>query len=287
MLAPEHEPFVFKGSSHEDAIHVQQELRLKFSMHVMLGVLDIQPNRLLKAMRQTIDEGVHNIAWERQYTPMHMAAEVNAFQVVEFLVALGVDVEARDFKGRTAANIAHARNNTECLEVLAQFGTSAIHSTRRHQCPRRSDVPVPALVTPSVAATMRRAQREEEGRSLQRAMPVLVGLVCEQEKLHQPEAKALLELVAVRGNPRVLVPQKWTTPTHMAVVLGNTQLLCLLLALRAEPSSVDSAARTPLHLAALTQQWSCFHVLRAVCHRCGPNLAVDIQNPPSRVHSFQ
>mmetsp|Transcript_102168 Transcript_102168/g.286357 ORF Transcript_102168/g.286357 Transcript_102168/m.286357 type:complete len:316 (+) Transcript_102168:140-1087(+) len=99
--------------------------RLKTALRESSKFLEMQPEKVRDTIRHVMDIGWHNITWRRDYTALHLVAEHGCAEVVPLLVALGADPAMKDKKGRTAQDIAMAKEHprvVEALEKVAALG---------------------------------------------------------------------------------------------------------------------------------------------------------------------
>jgi len=97
---------------------MQDAEALKVGLGQLAEIVDLGPEQLRNTVLQVLELGWDKITWNRQYTALHLAVELNRPDVVRLLVALGADMTVRDWKKRTAMDVAISRKREACVEVL-------------------------------------------------------------------------------------------------------------------------------------------------------------------------
>ena len=103
-------------------------------------------------MRVLLDAGAEiNGVNEADFTALHGAAFRGLNEVIEYLVAQGADIDARDFRGRTAYRMAEGSKQSfqfqawpETAELLASLGANTRLGIPGTVQERLRDVPVDA-----------------------------------------------------------------------------------------------------------------------------------------------
>lgn len=162
-------------------------------------------------------------------TALHRGAERGCPQVIEVLVALGANPNARDEAGRTPLDLAVGAEEPLTIDAL-------LHAGARDCAP----------------GTLMRAGEKGSVQALRR-------LAAEQPRALAGDGRTLLHLVAVTDAADLVPPllragvpvgaadpQGWT-PLHFAAAQGQAALVQALLAAGANPNTADQEGRTPLH----------------------------------------
>lgn len=84
----------------------------------MLKFVELEPRCLMESVRHIVQQGWSNITWAKQYTALHLAAELGRADAVPLLFALRGDPETKDTRGRTPLQVAESCRNWDCAEAL-------------------------------------------------------------------------------------------------------------------------------------------------------------------------
>jgi ankyrin repeat protein len=181
-------------------------------------------------------------------TPLHLAAQLGAVEVMEFLIEHGADVNARDGRGLTPLHEAVSNEHLQAAEMLLDRGADAnarsefgcpLHLAARHSHPE--------IVELLLARRADVDSRDARGLSpLDVAIQGCGGL--------EPNAArtAMVATLLRAGADRRSTPGK-TPPLHRAVAEGDVEVAGLLIAHGADTRQFDENGLTPLHLAVSRQ----------------------------------
>ena len=59
-----------------------------------------------------------------EYTPLHLAAQLNQIEIAQMLINFGADADAQDVSNRTPLHIANDYNHAAVLLILLKCGAS-------------------------------------------------------------------------------------------------------------------------------------------------------------------
>ncbi len=78
-----------------------------------------------------IDFGANvNVAGSKQYTPLHIAVQVDSCEMIQLLVQNGADMSLEDKYGRTPIELAKGRGKKELIDCLVELGSPRIRVGR-------------------------------------------------------------------------------------------------------------------------------------------------------------
>jgi len=98
--------------------------RLQAVLRDTARFVEIEPEKLRDTIRHVLEIGWDNITWARGYTALHLAAEQGSASTFSLLFAMRADPSARDYKGRTAIDIARAKGHADCVAALEDLEAS-------------------------------------------------------------------------------------------------------------------------------------------------------------------
>lgn len=120
-----------RGGKVEVARYLLEEvgypLRQKEFDSLVFGAVVRGDMEFLRLLAERQGEGLsfknclHSVA-TRQDTPLHLAARKDDVAILEFLLPMGIDVNARDYYGETALMIAKQNNKQKNYNLLLQYG---------------------------------------------------------------------------------------------------------------------------------------------------------------------
>jgi len=98
----------------------QKVERLQAVLRETSKFVEIEPEKLRDTVRHVLVIGWDNITWARGYTALHFAAEQGRSETFSLLIALSADPLAKDYKGRSAIDVARAKGHDDCVAVLQE-----------------------------------------------------------------------------------------------------------------------------------------------------------------------
>ncbi len=167
--------------------------------------------------------------------PLHLASSRGLSQIVEFLLQLGADLNARTTLGVTPLGLAMSKHDERTVRILREHG---------------APFDLSAVVLSGDIPTITEVLRESTADAQQLAGLLFVAI--------RAGAEEILELLLRSGaDPNTRFPQllrevpSQTAPLHLAAARGATGCASLLLAAGADANAVtDDSTPSPLHLAA-------------------------------------
>mmetsp|Transcript_12751 Transcript_12751/g.31697 ORF Transcript_12751/g.31697 Transcript_12751/m.31697 type:complete len:1262 (+) Transcript_12751:44-3829(+) len=94
--------------------------RLNWSLRELVKFAEISPATLRESVQEAVVVGWSGITWHRQYTALHVAAELGRSELLPLLLSLGADPSEKDYKDRTALDVARQRGHPACIVALEQ-----------------------------------------------------------------------------------------------------------------------------------------------------------------------
>ena len=165
-------------------------------------------------------------------TPLHTATKNNRRETVDFLIASGLTIDARDSKGDSPLHFACMAADRDLVEVLLKNGANVNFTNNARMMPiheacksGQKDIVKLLLSNGAVVNVV----------SNQNITPLYVA--------YEQSRKELLEMLMKFGANDFLLPQ-----LHLFCFLGKEEKVTRLLAVGAEINSKDKHGRTPLHV---------------------------------------
>eukprot|EP00927_Polykrikos_kofoidii_P011867 TRINITY_DN15075_c0_g1_i1.p1 TRINITY_DN15075_c0_g1~~TRINITY_DN15075_c0_g1_i1.p1 ORF type:complete len:1487 (-),score=267.22 TRINITY_DN15075_c0_g1_i1:141-4601(-) len=94
--------------------------RLTTALHEIANFLHMEPPQLLESVQKLCAGNAWGtFRWRKQYSPLHLVAELGLVECIPLLMAFGADATAVDSKGRTAEAIAQAAGHMEAAAAIA------------------------------------------------------------------------------------------------------------------------------------------------------------------------
>ena len=203
-------------------------------------------------------------------TPLHVAAEAGADQVVDVLLAAGVSVEAADDAGATAVHWAARADAVESLSALlaagasvkatTDYGETAVHWAARADA--TDTLPVLIAAGASVEATAANGATAVHWAAGANAVGALTALLAAQAPVETVAADGetavhwaartgageALTALAKAGADMEPRTERWNaTPLHVAVDEGGVEGVEALLAAGVDVNAQDNGSWTPMH----------------------------------------
>jgi ankyrin repeat protein len=162
-------------------------------------------------------------------SPLHRGSERGCPEVIEILVALGADPDAKDDEGKTPLDLAVTADEPLTVDALLEGGANACGAETMLRAAERGSVPALKRVAAADAK-----MKTRDGKTLLHLAAVTSGV-------------DLVETL-VKGGATVDAkdPQGWTA-LHCACAQGQAPLARALLFAGADPNAKDGEGRTPLH----------------------------------------
>mmetsp|Transcript_17383 Transcript_17383/g.40565 ORF Transcript_17383/g.40565 Transcript_17383/m.40565 type:complete len:505 (+) Transcript_17383:139-1653(+) len=229
--------------------------RLQVALKEMAPLLKMQHESLTRSTQMIIERGWSNITWNRDYTGLHLAAELGERDAIPLLVALNADPNCVDYKNRTPADIARKHKRLHTLELLQTYEDEAAGEASP------GGVKTAAAWLEKGLAKTQRSVKAAEVESMEAKKHRLETALVEASRFLdvEPRLQRLIEDAAKRGWKEETTD---TTVLHCAAVLGSEDVLALLVTLVGNVDVQDNHGRTPMDVAIKGQQWSCVAKLR-------------------------
>eukprot|EP00445_Apocalathium_hangoei_P006580 CAMPEP_0203863778 /NCGR_PEP_ID=MMETSP0359-20131031/14369_1 /ASSEMBLY_ACC=CAM_ASM_000338 /TAXON_ID=268821 /ORGANISM="Scrippsiella Hangoei, Strain SHTV-5" /LENGTH=920 /DNA_ID=CAMNT_0050781393 /DNA_START=99 /DNA_END=2861 /DNA_ORIENTATION=- len=102
-------------------IAAKDTARLSSALQEAMRLSSGAPASLWSAIELAASIGWQSVQWKRDFTALHLAAYEGCANAVPLVLALRADLASRDWKGRTALDVARSAGHEECAEVLAKL----------------------------------------------------------------------------------------------------------------------------------------------------------------------
>jgi len=215
--------------------------RLQGAVHEAVELVEIQPASLKKVIHLVVSSGWSHITWRRDYTALHLAAECGRPDVVPLLVVMRGDLEAKDSRGRTPADVAKSRGRD--VAAFSPLQPACLAAKKLDELASDAGGGQDCWFTPKGAIL--------QWRCLSLALAKALNLL----PLEPQSLRAAVMFTAAGGAGVLSWQTQHTTCLHLAAELRRDDLMPLLIALRADPDVPDCAGRTALDVATARKHW--------------------------------
>ena len=226
---------------------------------------DDYDEELIKAAEKGKTELVHllitaganvNMADEKRWTPLYVAAMWGYCKCAKLLIAAGADVNMATKYGSTPLHSAADYNHSECVRLLIAAGADVNKAAKLGHTPlylaamRGHSECVKLLI--EVGANVNKANNEGS-----------TPLHCAAgSAAWQGRGECVKLLIEVGANVNK-ANNEGDTPLHWAAEQGNSECVQLLIAAGADVNMEGKNGRTPLYLAAMKGHSECVKLLKA------------------------